>query len=55
MPTETQIREAHKVVVTLSPGARIARVGPEGIVFDYPDTPQPDSQYHGKPFSPVRK
>ena len=55
MPTETQIREAHKVVAALTPGARIARVGPEGIVFEYPDTANPDSQFRGAPFAPERK
>ena len=55
MPTENQIKEAFKVVKALSPGARIARVGPEGVVFDYPDTAQPDSQYRGRPFAPERK
>lgn len=55
MPTENQIKEAFKVVAALSPGARIARVGPEGVVFDYPDAAQLDSQYRGKPFAPERK
>ncbi len=55
MPTPNQIEEAHKVVVALSPGARIAGVGPNGVIFDYPDAAQPDDQYRGKPFSPVRK
>ena len=55
MPTETQIRETHKVVAALTPGARIARVGPEGIVFEYPDTPSQDGQYRGTPFAPERK
>lgn len=55
MPTPNQIEEAHKVVVALYPAARIAGVGPHGIIFEYPDTVQPESQYRGKPFSPERK
>lgn len=54
MPTERQIQEAHKAVVSLFPAARIARVGPEGVVFEYPDTGLQDSQYLGKPFAPER-
>ena len=54
MPTENQIKEAHKIVSALSPGARIARVGPEGVVFEYPDAARPENQYQGKPFAPVR-
>ena len=55
MPTERQIQEAHKTVATLHPGARIARVGPEGVTFEYPDNLSAGSQYQGKPFAPERK
>lgn len=55
MPTENQIKEVHKVVAALSPGARIARVGPEGVAFEYPDTAQSSDQYSGQPFAPVRR
>lgn len=55
MPTANQIEEAHKAVAALSPGARIARVGPEGIVFEYPDSAQPFDKYRGQPFAPERK
>lgn len=55
MPTERQIQEAHKAVATLHPGARIARVGPEGVTFEYPDNLSAGSQYQGKPFAPERK
>lgn len=37
MPTERQIQEAHKTVSKLSPGARVKRVGKEGVDFDYPE------------------
>ncbi len=37
MPTEKQIRDAVEVVTKLCPGARIVRVGPDGVEFDYPD------------------
>lgn len=55
MPTPNQIEEVQKVVVALYPAARIAGVGPNGVIFEYPDIAQPDSQYRGKPFAPERK
>ena len=55
MPTPNQIEEAHKVVVALYPDARIAGVGPTGVIFEYPNTAQSDGQYSGKPFSSERK
>jgi len=51
MPTERQIQEAHKAVASLYPGARIARVGPEGVTFEYPDTRKQASNWDNKPFS----
>lgn len=36
MPTERQIRDALKAVALVHPDARIARVGPEGVTFEYP-------------------
>lgn len=52
MPTERQIQEALKTVSTLHPGVRIARVGPDGVTFDYHDkTASKDESWRGKPFS----
>ncbi len=51
MPTERQIKEACKVARELCPDALIKGVGPEGIVFDYPDRDDASPQWEGKPFS----
>lgn len=54
MPTESQIQDVHKIVAELYPGARIVRVGPEGVSFDYPDTKAPAAPadgWTGSPFS----
>lgn len=52
MPTERQIAQAFKVVTTLHPNARIARVGPEGVSFEYPDGAKAKSQnWDNRPFS----
>lgn len=52
LPTKHQIRETFDVVSALHPGARISRVGPEGVEFTYPDaTTNADGNWHGKPFS----
>lgn len=51
MPTERQIQDAHKVVAAINPGARIARVGPEGVTFDYPEGRKPSGNWDHKPFS----
>lgn len=37
LPTARQIREAVKAVLDVCPDARVARVGPEGVTFRYPD------------------
>jgi hypothetical protein len=51
MPTERQIQEAHEKVASLSPGARIKCVGPEGVTFEYPDQGKiTDPGWTGKPF-----
>lgn len=50
MPTPRQIEEAYKIASTLNPGARVVRVGPDGVTFDYPDMHNPDAKYQGKPF-----
>ena len=51
MPTERQIQDAHKTVASLYPGARIKRVGPGGVDFDYPDVKASDGEWAGKPFA----
>lgn len=52
MPTERQIQEALKTVSALHPGVRIARVGPDGVTFDYQDKAAPkDEGWSGKPFT----
>lgn len=52
LPTPDQIRKAFEAVAALSPGARIARVGPEGVTFEYPDASKGDGNvWAGKPFS----
>lgn len=51
MPTERQIKEAYKVARELCPGARIKGVGPEGVVFDYPERDEASREWEGQPFS----
>jgi hypothetical protein len=52
LPTPKQIRDVHEIIAELYPGARIAKVGPEGITFIYPDAPViSGDQWRGKPFS----
>ncbi|MGM0584266.1 MAG: hypothetical protein ACQEUZ_06415 [Pseudomonadota bacterium] len=41
VPTPKAIRDAFKAVRELCPGARIARVGPQGVEFVYPDADSP--------------
>ena len=51
MPTPRQIRAAWEAVKALHPDARIARVGPEGVEFVYPDaSASGDDRWKGKPF-----
>ena len=54
MPTERQIKEAHAIAASLNPGARVARVGPDGVTFDYPDQTAALSEWQGKPFGANR-
>lgn len=54
MPTERQINDALKAVATLHPGARIVRVGPEGITFEHPESGRQADPWDGKPFSAAR-
>lgn len=53
MPTPKQIEDAHAAVCRLHPGARIVRVGPNGVEFEYPDRgkPAPDPRWDNQPFS----
>jgi len=56
IPTPKQIRDVHQTVAKLCPGARLTRVGPEGVSFEHPGSPAvstspADDQWAGKPFS----
>lgn len=52
LPTPKQIRDVHDAVSALHPGARIIRIGPEGLTFEYPDTTKPASvAWEGRAFS----
>lgn len=54
MPTAKQIREANEAVQAVCPGARILRVGPDGVTYTYPgeaaNTAAADD-WQGRPFS----
>lgn len=51
MPTTRQIKEVCKVTQQLYPNARIKRIGPDGVDFDYPDKVEVQDIWSGKPFS----
>ena len=52
LPTPKQIETVYAAVRAVHPNARIARVGPEGITFDYPDSSKAwEQEWQGKPFS----
>ncbi|MEL6172726.1 MAG: hypothetical protein AAFR02_12065 [Pseudomonadota bacterium] len=51
MPTKRQIQEAFQIARELCPGARIKGVGPDGVVFDYPNRDDTNEEWEGKPFS----
>lgn len=52
MPTTRQIQEAYKAARAMCPGARIKSVGPQGVIFDYPDQRDVDvAEWEGKPFT----
>ena len=40
MPTPAQIEQAVAAVRQLHPEARVKRIGPDGVEFDYPPAPQ---------------
>lgn len=51
-PTPKQISDTNETVARLYPHARIARVGPNGVEFEYPDSAKHDGKaYVGRPFS----
>lgn len=37
MPTEKQVRDAYNIALSLHPGVKISRIGPDGVTFDYGD------------------
>lgn len=51
MPTSRQIEEAFGAANRLCPGVRIKGVGPEGVVFEYPELTTPKNDWEGRPFS----
>lgn len=51
MPTERQIQDALKAVSSAHPGARIVRVGPEGVTFEYPEGRAASDIWAHKPFA----
>lgn len=50
LPTEKQILDAYKAVSSLHPDAKILRVGPDGVTFDYGDKAGA-SGWEDRPFS----
>ena len=50
MPSKNQIKDAYDTASDLCPGARIKCVGPEGVVFDYPEN-STVNDWTDKPFS----
>lgn len=50
MPTERQIKLAYKVAKEIDPAARISRIGPEGVTFDYPSEEEDHSKFKGRSF-----
>lgn len=51
MPTKCQIEEAYRVAHELCPGVRIKGVGPNGVIFEYPEKGAASAEWEGKPFS----
>ena len=52
MPTAHQVKEINDMVVSLHPNARIVRVGPEGVIFNYPDAgAMQASKWANEPFT----
>lgn len=53
MPTIKQIKDAVALVTEHYPGARIARIGPDGVEFTYPEKSAVHSKYQGMPFGTI--
>jgi len=51
MPTRLQIEEAYKAARNLCPDVRIKCVGPDGVIFEYPEKGAASDAWEGKPFS----
>jgi hypothetical protein len=52
MPTAQQIKQAYEAIIEFYPGARIRAVGPEGVVFGYPEAAATlGGRWDDKPFS----
>ena len=51
MPTKRQIEEAFQVTRNLCPSVRIKGVGPDGVIFEYPEKGAASDEWEGKPFS----
>ena len=51
MPTKRQIEEAYQVARELCPGVRIKGVGPDGVIFEYPEKGAASDAWEGKLFS----
>jgi hypothetical protein len=52
MPTPKRVIELFEAVRAVCPGVRIARVGPEGVTFDYPGAASSGgSEWEGRPFT----
>lgn len=51
MPTPKQVQDAFAVARELCPGVRIKGIGPEGVLFEYPEGESSKGDWDGKPFS----
>lgn len=51
MPTQKQIADAFEMAKQLCPGVRIKGVGPDGVIFEYPDPQNETSEWSNQPFS----
>lgn len=51
MPTPNQIKQVFEVARALCPGVRIKGIGPDGVIFEYPDKSAASDEWEGKPFS----
>jgi hypothetical protein len=51
MPTNRQIEQAYEVARKLCPGVRIKGIGPDGVIFEYPDASIAIDDWENRPFS----